>query len=460
MRRASVGAAPSIDPVGDIDSVFKAYDIRGRTDTGELDERLARNVGAAFASLFDGSAIAVGRDCRISSPGLAVAVTEGITSQGVDVLDIGEVATDVVYFVSGDRSAPGVMITASHNPGEYNGIKLCRAGAVPVGSDSGLEAIKEMARAADLPAVGGGTVLHLDPIPGYVDHLFSIVDPGAIGPLRVVVDAGNGMAGVVLSRVFDRLSAELIGLYLEPDGTFPNHPADPLQPENLVDLLRAVSTERPHLGVAFDGDADRAFFVDDLGVALSGSTTTALIARWFLARHPGASIVHNLITSRSVPEVIREAGGTPVRTRVGHSYIKRVMADTDAVFGGEHSGHYYFRDNYRADSGMLAMLVLMRLITEAGRPLSELRTEVERYAASGEINIEVSDNGRALSAVAKAFAGHPIDHTDGITVDLGDRWFNLRPSNTEPYVRLNVEGPDRDAVDSLVGRVRGIVLSS
>jgi phosphomannomutase len=446
--------------VADIDAVFKAYDIRGRTDTGELDEQLAREVGAAFASLFDGAAIAVGRDCRLSSPALAAALIEGVTSQGVDVLDIGQVATDVVYFVSGDRSAPGVMITASHNPGEYNGIKLCRAGAVPVGSDSGLDAIKDLVRAAHLPVVGRGTVTQLDPIPGYVDHLFSIVDPASIGPLRVLVDGGNGMAGAVLGRVFDRLPAELIGLHLEPDGTFPNHPADPLQPENLVDLLEAVSTERPDLGVAFDGDADRAFFVDDLGVALAGSTTTALIARWFLARHPGASIVHNLITSRSVPEVIREAGGIPVRTRVGHSYIKRVMADTDAVFGGEHSGHYYFRDNYRADSGMLAMLVLLRLITEAGRPLSELRTEVERYVASGEVNIEVSDNGGALAAVAAAFAGHPIDRTDGITVDLGDRWFNLRPSNTEPFVRLNVEGPDREAVDSLVGRVRGIVLPS
>jgi phosphomannomutase len=417
-------------------------------------------VGAAFALIVEEGPVAVGRDCRLSSPSLAAAITSGINSRGIDVVDIGEVATDVVYYVSGARSIPGVMVTASHNPGQYNGIKLCRAGAVPVGSDSGLDVMKGMVLAGDPSGTATAEVTTFDPLPGYVDHLFSIVDAGSIGPLRVAVDGGNGMAGVVLSRVFDRMPADLIGLYLEPDGTFPNHPADPLQPENLRDLLELVSAEQPDLGVAFDGDADRAFFVDDRGEPLSGSTTTALIARWFLAREPGASIVHNLITSRSVPETVRAAGGTPIRTRVGHSFIKRVMAETGAVFGGEHSGHYYFRDNFRADSGMLAMLVLLRLISEEGRPLSELRREVERYVASGEINLAVADHAAGLGAVEREFAHDPVDRIDGITVDLGDRWFNLRPSNTEPLVRLNVEGPDQAAVDSLVDRIRGIVEGS
>ncbi len=446
--------------MSDIEAVFKAYDIRGRTDTGELDEDLARKVGAAFAAEVGESPVAVGRDCRLSSPGLATAFAAGVTGYGSDVLDIGEVATDIVYYVSGARSVPGVMITASHNPAEYNGIKLCRAGAIPVGSDSGLGAIKASVLAGGPRLSGGGKVSSYDPLPGFVDHLFSIVDPDSIGPLRVAVDGGNGMAGVVLERVFDRLRAELIGLYLDPDGTFPNHPADPLQSENLRDLMDVVGAEHPDLGVAFDGDADRAFFVDDAGVALSGSTTTALIARWFLLRNPGASIVHNLIVSRAVPEVVVEEGGIPVRTRVGHSYIKQVMAQTGAVFGGEHSGHYYFKDNFRADSGMLAMLVLMRLITESGRSLSELRKDVERYAASGEINLKVTDHADALSDVEAEFSDRPIDKADGLTVDLGESWFNLRPSNTEPFVRLNVEAPDHASVDSLVRRVRGIVSES
>lgn len=451
---------PTIIAVGDVDAVFKAYDIRGRTDIAELDVGLTRAVGAAFARITGATAIAVGRDCRLSSPELFAAMAEGITSVGVDVIDIGQVATDVVYYASGTWSVPGVMITASHNPGHYNGIKLCRAGAVPVGSDSGLDEIRRMVRSGDTGGPGRGTVEVRDPLPGYVDHLFSIVEPSRIGRLRVVVDGGNGMAGVVVERIFERLDAELVGLYLEPDGTFPNHPADPLQPENLRDLTDAVATGGADLGVAFDGDADRAFFVDDRAVSLSGSATTALIARWFLRRQPGATIVHNLITSRAVPEIVRENGGHPVRTRVGHSYIKKVMADTGALFGGEHSGHYYFRDNYRADSGMLATLVLMQVLTESELPLSELRGDVERYSASGEVNIEVGDRVAALESVAAAFAGRPIDRTDGITVDLGESWFNLRPSNTEPFVRLNVEAPDPATVDSLTERVRGIVLST
>ncbi|MFO7547433.1 MAG: phosphomannomutase/phosphoglucomutase [Acidimicrobiia bacterium] len=443
--------------MSDLDRIFKAYDIRGRTDLGELDEELARRVGAAFARFAGGVSVAVGRDCRRSSPGLAAALVDGITSQSVDVLDLGEVATDVVYYVAGDRSVAGAMITASHNPAEYNGIKLCLPGAAPVGIDSGLADIKEASRSPLPPGGPRGSVTGFDPIPGYVDHLLGVVDASRISDLRVAVDGGNGMAGVVIERVFDRIPASLIGLYLEPDGEFPNHPADPLQEENLRDLQALIARERPDLGVAFDGDADRAFFIDDAGRPLSGSTTTALIARWFLAREPGASVVHNLITSRAVPETIRALGGTPVKTRVGHSYIKQVMKETGAIFGGEHSGHYYFRDNFRADSGMLAMLVLLQVLSESGARLSELRAEVEPYAASGEVNLVVADQAAALEAVAGAFTGAEIDRMDGLTVSWDDRWFNLRASNTEPLLRLNAEGPDDHAVAGLVESVREIV---
>ncbi len=385
---------------------------------------------------------------------------DGITSQSVDVVRLGAVATDVVYFVSGARGIPGVMITASHNPAGYNGIKLCRAGAAPVGTDSGLSRIKEMVIEGVDPLGDVGTVTDFDPIPTFVDHLFSIVDSSAISAIDVVVDGGNGMAGVVLGDVFDRLDARLTGLYLDPDGTFPNHPANPLEPENLVDVIATVVADGADLGVAFDGDADRAFFIDDLGVPLSGSTTTALVARWFLARDPGATIVHNLITSRAVPEVVLEAGGVPVKTRVGHSYIKQVMADTGAVFGGEHSGHYYFADNFRADSGMLAMLVLLQVLSESGRSLSDLRGDVERYSASGEINLSVSDSDHAIDAVLEAFADADVSRLDGVTLEWPDRWFNLRPSNTEPFLRLNVEAGDAETVSALVRSVSAIVEDS
>ncbi len=438
-------------------SIFKAYDVRGRTDTGDLSPEVAEAVGAAFASFAGARTVALGRDCRLSSPELAQAFTAGVVGQGVDLLDLGEVATDTVYYVSGARQIPGAMITASHNPPNYNGIKLCRAGAAPVGEASGLDEIRGMAEAGLPPGETRGEVVPFDPVPGYVDHLLGIVDVDAIAPLHVGVDAGNGMAGVVLGKVFDRIASDMTGLYLELDGTFPNHPADPIDPANLVDLVDLVKERRLDLGVAFDGDADRAFFVDDRGRPLSGSTTTALIARWFLAREPGASIVHNLITSRAVAETVVAYGGHPIRTRVGHSFIKQVMAETGAVFGGEHSGHYYFAANYRADSGMLAMLVLLEVVSEDGRRLSEIRQEVEPYASSGEINMRVSDQAAAMERVERAFPDAETDHLDGLTVSWPDRWFNLRPSNTEPLLRLNVEGPDPEAVSSLVARVEAIV---
>lgn len=435
-------------------AVFKAYDIRGRSDTRDLDSDLYELVGNAFARLMETPAIAVGRDTRASSPEFFEALARGINAAGTDVVDLGEVPTDVVYFYSGAHEMPGAMITASHNPAEYNGLKLCRASAAPVGEETGLIEIKESVVARRrVASVLFGSISTTDPVPDYVDHLFSIVDPVSIGPLRVAVDGGNGMAGVAIADVFERIDATIEGLYLEPDGTFPNHPADPLVPENLVDLVDLVETGDFDIGVAFDGDADRAFFLDDTGASLSGSTVTSLIARRLLADNPGATVVHNLITSHAVPEIVRESGGTPVKTRVGHSFIKQIMAETDAVFGGEHSGHYYFRENFRADSGMLAMLVLLSILSEDGRPLSELRKDVERYSGSGEINFEVPDVGSALLQVENSVYNAAIDHIDGLTVDYGDEWFNLRPSNTEPLLRLNVEAATQDRVDMIVERV-------
>ncbi len=383
---------------------------------------------------------------------------DGLQAAGKDVLDIGEVSTDVVYFVAGARGVAGAMVTASHNPPEYNGIKLCRAGAAPVGEETGLARIKEavLSGSSD-PDTRPGGLMRVDVRGAYADHLLAIVDPKAVGSLTVALDGGNGMAGAVLPAILERLPVRTIGLYLEPDGTFPNHPADPLDPANLVELQALVLEREADLGVAFDGDADRAFFVDDAGVPLSGSTTTALVARWFLARDPGAVIVHNLITSRAVPEIVTSAGGRAVRTRVGHSFIKQVMAETGAVFGGEHSGHYYFRDNFRADSGILAMLVLFQVLTEAGRPLSDLRRDVEVYAQSGEINLRVPDTEAAIAAVTSAYSGRSIDLLDGITVDLGGAWFNLRPSNTEPVLRLNAEAADARSVERIVESVRAAI---
>ena len=439
-----------------LDAIFKAYDVRGLVPE-QLDEEAARRIGAAFACFSGAGRIAVGRDCRLSSPGLAAAFISGIAGQGVAVDDLGMITTDMVYYAAGSLDEPGAMVTASHNPPGWNGLKLCLAGAAPVGADTGLEEVRRLAAEPPPPAEIPGEVRRLDVLEGYVRHLLSIVDASSMAGLRVAADGGNGVAGVAVPRVFERLPAELIGLYLEPDGDFPHHHPDPLRPENLRDLEALMRRERPDLGVAFDGDADRAFFVDDALRSLPGSTVTAMLARWFLREEPGASVVHNLICSRAVPETIRAAGGVPVRTRVGHSFIKAVMKETGAIFGGEHSGHYYFRDNYRADSGILAMLVLMQVVAEDGRPLSEMRAEFEPYSQSGEINLRVADQAAATDAVAVAFADGEQDRTDGLTVSWPDRWFNLRPSNTEPVLRLNVEGPDEGAVEGLVAAVKEVV---
>ncbi len=442
-----------------LDAIFKAYDIRGRIDNGEIDADVVHRIGAAFAGFSGAARIAVGRDIRTSSAELSDAFVAGALSQGVDVDDLGLIATDMSYFYAGAHDVPAAMVTASHLPLNWNGIKLSLAGARPVSGDTGLADIKALTADPAPEASVPGTSREVSALHEYVVHLYSIVDAGSFRPLKVAVDGGNGMAGIVAGPVFERIPVDLTALYLDPDGTFPNHPADPTKLENLEDVI-AVMKDQPHdLGVAFDADADRAIFIDDLGEPLSGSTTTAMIARWFLGKHPGATIVHNLICSRAVPETIKRWGGIPVETRVGHSFIKAVMAESDAVFGGENSAHFYFRANYRADSGTLAMLVLMQLMAEDPRPLSEIRVEFEPYSASGEINFVVEGQAAMMDIVEREMGGE-AGHLDGLTVRWPDRWLNLRPSNTEPLLRLNAEAPDPAGVDDLVGRVREVILAN
>ncbi|GIU86884.1 MAG: phosphomannomutase/phosphoglucomutase [Acidimicrobiia bacterium] len=440
-----------------LDAIFKAYDIRG-VYPDELDEALARRIGNAFAHFTGASAIVVGRDMRPSSEPLVAAFVEGATLAGADVTDVGLCSTDLVYYASGVLDRPAAMFTASHNPAQYNGIKLCRAGAAPVGEQTGLHQIKEMV-ASGVTSRGEvpGKVEHRDLLDDFGAHVRSFVDPSVLRPLKVVADTANGMGGLVVPKVFEGLPFSLTVLYGELDGTFPNHPADPIQVENLKDLQRAVLDGGADVGLAFDGDADRVFLVDDLGQPVSGSTTTAIVAKAMLQRHPGGTIVHNLICSRAVPEIVEEHGGRPVRTRVGHSFIKQVMAETGAVFGGEHSAHYYFRDNWRADSGSIAALLVLEELSRAGVPLSELRRPFERYAQSGEINSRVDDPAATIERVAAAYAGCRQDRLDGLTVDCGDWWFNLRPSNTEPLLRLNLEAPDEQAVATHTAEVLALV---
>ena len=445
--------------MGDLASIVKAYDIRGVVPD-ELDEGVAEAVGAAFAKVTGAGTILTMHDMRASSGPLADAFGRGVAAQGAQVLAAGLGSTDMVYYGSGDLGIPGAMVTASHNPAQYNGIKLCRAGARPVGIETGLKDIKDLAERTLPPAPVRGSITRVDLLPGYADYLTKLVDISAIRPLTVAVDAGNGMAGHTVPKVFEGLPLTVIPLYFELDGTFPNHEANPIDPENLRDLQRAVVEHHADIGLAFDGDADRCFVVDERGQAVSPSVLTALIAARELAREPGATIIHNLITSRAVPEIIAERGGTPVRTRVGHSFIKAKMAERAAVFGGEHSGHFYFRDFWFADSGMLAALHTLAALGGQVKPLSQLMAEYSRYCASGEINSEVSDQAEATARVKRAFASRPgvsTDELDGLTVTAGQWWFNLRPSNTEPLLRLNVEAGDEIAMAALRDEVLGIV---
>ena len=439
-----------------LDAIFKAYDVRGVVPD-ELDAELCRRIGSAFADFAGAECVLVARDMRESGEELSRAFADGVMAQGADVIDLGLASTDLLYFAAGRLDAPGAMFTASHNPAQYNGVKLCLAGAKPVGQDTGLDQIKGMVDDPPPPAAKAGTARPLDLIGEYADHVRSFVDVSALKPLRVVADTGNGMGGLVVPRVFEGLPFELEVIYGELDGTFPNHPPDPIQPENLKDLQARVLDSSAAVGLAFDGDADRVFLVDETAEPVSGSTTTAMVAKAMLEKYPGAPIIYNLICSKAVPEVIAENGGTPVRTRVGHSFIKAVMADTDAVFGGEHSGHYYFRDNYRADSGLIAAVVILELLCKAGKPLSEVRKPFERYAMSGEINSRVDDPEAVTEKVAEAHADADLDRTDGLTVDHGDWWFNLRPSNTEPLLRLNLEAPSREECDAHVSDVLALV---
>ncbi len=439
----------------DLSQVFKAYDVRGVVPD-ELDERVACAVGAAFVSVAgvprDGGAVVVGHDMRPSSPALVAAFGDGVRSVGASVVEIGLASTDQLYFASGRLDLPGAMVTASHNPAHYNGIKLCRAGAVPIGRETGLAQIRAMVEARLERAIpgrvspaGDARLEHRDLLAGYAEHLHELV-PVRGRRLTVVVDAGNGMAGHTAPAVFADLDVDLVPLFFELDGTFPHHEANPIEPDNLLDLQAAVREHRADVGLAFDGDADRCFVVDERGDVVAPSALTALIAVRELQREPGAAVIHNLVTSRAVPEVVNAHGGTPVRTRVGHSYIKATMAETGAIFGGEHSGHFYFRDFWRADSGMLAALHTLAALAATDRPLSQLLAGYTPYAASGEINSTVADPPAVIAACEREYASMPgvrLDHLDGLTVSHPEWWFNVRASNTEPLLRLNVEGNDR-----------------
>jgi phosphomannomutase len=455
----------------DLSAIVKAYDIRGVVP-GELDESVAHAAGAAFVRLTGADRVVTGHDMRESSGPLSAAFAAGANSQGASVVEAGLASTDLLYFASGWLDLPGAMFTASHNPARYNGIKLCRAGAAPVGQDSGLREIQRLVEQG-VPPSGrpAGTVERRDLLREYAAYLRGLVDLSGIRPLTVVVDAGNGMAGHTVPSVLGDatlgpLPLTIVPLYFELDGTFPNHEANPLEPANLADLQRAVVATRADLGLAFDGDADRCFVVDERGRAVSPSAITALVATRELAKEPGAIIIHNLITSKAVPEIVRERGGVPARTRVGHSFIKQEMARTGAIFGGEHSAHYYFRDFWRADTGMLAAMHVLAALGETppGQTLSALTAQFSRYAASGEVNSTVDDQAERMAAVEKEYGsrdGVTVDHLDGLTVDLPDgSWFNLRPSNTEPLLRLNVEAATEPGMGALRDDVLAIVRGS
>ncbi|MGI8899686.1 MAG: phosphomannomutase/phosphoglucomutase [Nocardioides sp.] len=456
-----MSAGPRTTSMGNLGEVFKAYDVRGIVDA-QVDEDLAAAVGAAFVQVTGAAAtgVVVGHDMRPSSPGLSRAFAEGAASAGADVTMVGLASTDQLYFASGHLSLPGAMFTASHNPAQYNGIKMCRALAVPLGTDTGLYDIRDMVAAGTaIRADRHGIIHELDLLDAYAAHLRALV-PVAGRRLKVVVDAGNGMAGHTAPAVLDPMDLEVVPMYYELDGTFPNHDANPIDAANLVDLQAKVRETRADIGLAFDGDADRCFLVDERGEAVNPSVLTAVIAARELARKPGSTVIHNLITSRSVPQIVTELGGIPVRTRVGHSYIKATMARTDAIFGGEHSGHFYFRDFWRADSGMLAALHALAALAEDDRPLSGLLAEYTRFHTSPEINSTVADQQSVLAAVEEAYVdldGVEIDHLDGLTVSHADWWFNVRASNTEPLLRLNAEAGDAEALERLLSTVLAMI---
>ncbi|MDH6628094.1 phosphomannomutase [Streptomyces sp. LBL] len=449
----------------DLSQLVKAYDVRGVVPD-QWDESLAELFGAAFVQVTGARAIVIGHDMRPSSPGLSRAFARGATARGVDVTEIGLCSTDQLYYASGALNLPGAMFTASHNPAQYNGIKMCRAGAAPVGQDTGLAEVRELVEGwsesgAPEPVATPGTIKRQDTLGDYAAHLRSLVDLTSVRPLKVVVDAGNGMGGHTVPTVFAGLPLDVVPMYFELDGTFPNHEANPLDPANIVDLQNRVRAEGADLGIAFDGDADRCFVVDEHGDPVSPSAITALVASRELARHGGKGmIIHNLITSWSVPEVVKEQGGTPVRTRVGHSFIKAEMARSGAIFGGEHSAHYYFKDFWNADTGMLAALHVLSALGGQDGPLSALVAQYDRYVGSGEINSTVADQRARLAVIRSTYEnaqGVELDELDGLTVSSADWWFNVRPSNTEPLLRLNAEARDEPTMTKVRDEVLGII---
>ncbi|HXM18790.1 MAG TPA: hypothetical protein VN934_08230 [Candidatus Tumulicola sp.] len=442
-------------------SIFKSYDIRGIYPT-ELDDETAERIGRAFVQHLGAPAVAVGRDMRPSSRPLFEAFARGATAQGADVIDLGLTSTDELYFSVGKFAYPGgAMITASHNPKDYNGFKLCREQAIALSGDTGVFAIR------DLAARGGfstprttGRIIARNPLPEFVQHCLSFIDVTSLRPLTIAIDAGNGMAGLIVPAIFRHLPCKVIPLYFELDGSFPNHPASPIEAENMADVQRAVREHKADLGVAFDGDADRMFITDERGELVGGDMVTALVAKMLLRKHPGAKILYNLISSRSVPEVIKGEGGIPVRTRVGHSHIKAIMREENAVFGGEHSGHFYFRDNYYADSGLIALLVVLELVSREGKPVSELLRPLDTRFRSGEINTHVDDIPAKLALLESHYSSaSEIDHLDGVTVNYPTWWYNVRPSNTEPLLRLNVEADTREELEAKREEVLALIRS-
>ena len=440
----------------ELDRIFKAYDVRGVVPD-DLDVDLVRAIGGAYAQITDDRPILIGRDSRLSSPDLAAALADGITAQGSDVVDLGLASTDLLYFASGSLDLPGIMITASHNPKQYNGLKFCQPGARPVGEETGLRDIRAIVEAGVTPAKNRGSVEHRDLLDAYVEHVLRFVDIEAMRPLTVMADTANGMGGLVVPAVLERLPITAHYLFRELDGTFPNHPADPLNPENQKDLKAAVREHGADVGLAFDGDADRVFLVDERAEDVSGSLLTAIVAVSMLRKEPGAKIVHNLICSWVVPETIREHGGVPVRTRVGHSFIKQIMAETGAIFGGEHSGHYYFRENYRADSGLIAGVVALGELSASGGSLSALLAPYRRYWDSGEINSTVADQAGKIEELAALYGDARLDRLDGLTIEYEDWWCNVRPSNTEPLLRLNVEARTKELLDDRTAALLAVI---
>jgi len=449
-----------LDPA--VGSIFKAYDIRGIVPQ-QLTADIAYRIGRAMVAFLDVDEVAVGRDMRVSGPTLQKALMDGIRDQGADVVDIGLVSTDTLYFAVGKYDYPaGVMITASHNPASYNGFKICREEAKALSLDTGIGDIRDLVLSGDFPQPTSdqrGGYEERDVLDAYARHALSMIDVNRIKPFRIAVDAGNGMGGKLVPVVFRDIPVEIVPLYFELDGTFPNHEANPIEPENIRDLQRAVVDQNCDLGVAFDGDADRMFLIDEQGTAIGGDMTAAMVALQMLKKHPGSAIVYNLICSRTVPELIEENGGRPIRSRVGHSFIKAVMREEDAIFGGEHSGHFYFRDNWYADSGLIAMLTVLELMSEEDQALSSILEPIDSRFRSGEINSEVTDTGAVIDRVEQHFSsqGADIDHLDGLTVGFDDWWFNLRPSNTEPILRLNVEAEDRSILQEKESEVLKLI---